>query len=136
MSAICPGPATRRGTVDAERRDPDTALDQRRTNERRRVGREQRFALPVQQPRISSHVIDDDRLTPTARIDDGVAETGERASAGERRDAVNIRLADDRLVAIDMGVTADTARLQMCANQGNRGILDRARDPARNAAAR
>ena len=79
-----PGP--RRGAVDAECRKPSTILDQRRADERRSLAREELLALRVRESRIRIDVIDGHRLATAARVDDGLAESGDRASTGERRD--------------------------------------------------
>ena len=109
--------------MDAERRQPPATLDQRSTDERRSLAREELLALRVRESRIRLDVIDGHRLAPAARVDDGLAEWGERASTGERRDPVGIGPADDELVAIDMRVV-DAAGVEMLPDQANRDFQD------------
>ena len=116
-----PGP--RRGAVDAECREPSTILDQRRADERRSLACEELLALRVRESRIRVDVIDDHRLATAARVDDGLAESGDRASTGERRDAVGIGPADDELVAIDVRVV-DAAGVEMFPDQADGDFLD------------
>ena len=116
-----PGP--RRGAVDGECRKPSTILDQRRADERRSLASEELLALRVRESRIRIDVIDGHRLATAARVDDGLAESGDRASTGERRDPVGIGPADDELVAIDVRVV-DAAGVEMLPDQADGDFLD------------
>ncbi len=109
--------------MDAECRKPSTTLDQRRADERRSLAREELLALRVRESRIRLDVIDGHRLATAARVDDGLAESGDRASTGERRDPVGIGPADDELVAIDVRVV-DAAGVEMLPDQADGDFLD------------
>ena len=119
-------PDPRRGAVDAERPEPSAVLDQRRADERRGVTGQQLLALRGREPRIRTDVVDRHRLAAAAGVDDGRAESGERASTGRGRDAVGIGPADDERVAIDVRIV-DAAGVEMFPEQADRDVLDRDR---------
>ena len=107
-------------------REPSTILDQRRADERRSLAGQQLLALRVRESRIGVDVVDHHRLATAARVDDGLAESCDRAATGGRRDPVGIGPADDELVAIDMRVV-DAAGVEMLPDQADRDFLDRDR---------
>ena len=116
-------------------REPSAILDQGCADEGGSLAREQLLALRSRESRIRVDVVDGHRLAATARVDDGLAESCDRASTGKRRDAVGIGSADDELVAIDVRVV-DAAGVEMLPDQAERGFLDRDRALQRVAAAR
>ena len=114
--------------MDGEGRDPPTVFDQRRTDERRDLAREELRTLSVREPWVHVDVADHDRLAPPARLDDGVAEAGDGNSIGEWWDVAYIGPPDDELVVLDVRVI-DAARLEMLTDQPDGDLLDLDRIP-------
>ena len=115
-------PDPRRGAVDGERPKPSAALDERRTDERRCLPREQLLALRGRESRIRGDVVDGHRLAAAARVDDGPAHPGERASTGKRRDPVGVGPVDDKLVTIDVR-EVNAAGVEMFPDQADGDVL-------------
>ena len=116
-----PGP--RRGAVDGERPEPSAALDERRADERRRLGREQLLALRGRESRIRVDVVDGHRLAAAACVDDGAAHPGDRAPARKRGHAVGIGPGDDEFVAIDVR-EMNAVGVEVLPDQADGDVLD------------